>query len=146
MQEGAKKQESCAGWVVSWVELPTVRKGFVPLNLIQVLKTEKTAVLMKQKAGKGQTKSTQEGSAPRTPGYYVQLKAAAPRHRQEACALNMVHKGSALSTIAPPTHNIKVVFVGGTAGEIGSALNQVVTLLLDLAKVCATNTVQKENV
>ena len=33
--------------------------------------------------------------------------------------------------------------MGGTAGEMGSALNQVVALLLNLAKVCALNMVHK---
>ena len=71
---------------------------------------------------------------------HVRLLAAAPTHTRVACAINMAQTASAVSTTAAPTHKSKVAFVGGTAGKMGSALHQVVSLLLDLAKVCARST------
>ena len=70
----------------------------------------------------------------------VRLMIAPPTHKREACVGNMAHTASAVSTTAAPTHTIKVAFVGGTAGEMGSALHQVVSPLLFLAKVCAPST------
>ena len=42
--------------------------------------------------------------------------------------------------VAAPTQQRKVAFVGGTVGNMGSALHQVVALLLDLAKMCVPST------
>ena len=52
----------------------------------------------------------------------------------------MAQEASAVSATAAPTHKRKVAFVGGTAGEMGSALHQVAPLLLFLAKVFAPST------
>ena len=67
---------------------------------------------------------------------YVRLLAAPPKQQREACAVNTAQEASALSATAAPTHGIKMAFVGGTAGQMGSVLHQVVALLLYLAKMC----------
>ena len=58
----------------------------------------------------------------------------------------MAQMASAVSATAAPTLKRKMVFVGGTAGEMVSALHQVVKLLLYLAKVCALSTVAESHV
>ena len=73
-------------------------------------------------------------------GNHVRSLAAAPKNKQEACAVNTAQEASAMSAIAAPTQQLKMAFVRGTAGKMGSALHQVVTRLLFLAKVCAPST------
>ena len=77
---------------------------------------------------------------------HARLMAAAPSHKREACALNMAQEASVVSATAAPTQKRKMAFVGGTAGQMGSALQQVVSLLRDLAKVCAPSTVAESHV
>ena len=71
---------------------------------------------------------------------HARLLAAQATQQRGACAVNTAQEASAMSATAAPVHEIMAAFVGGTAGKMGSALHQVVTLLLDLAKACASST------